>query len=236
VASNGSKLIGISCYLEPAAFGVWNTVAALLPQSYVDSVAAAGATPVLLPPAGVWDANLMSRLDGLVLAGGPDIDPVRYGHATHPSTGEPRRKRDQIEFELLDAARESGVPVLGVCRGMQLINIALGGDLRQHLPDELGHSVHLPTPGVFGQVDVKVAPGSRLNGIVGEQVFVSCHHHQGVGRLGAGLVPVAWAEDGSVEAIELPGEQFLLGVQWHAEEHTAHGPDYRLFEALVAAA
>jgi putative glutamine amidotransferase len=236
VVSSGSKLIGISCYLEPARFGVWDTVAALLPRSYVDGVAAVGATPVLLPPAGAWDARLVSRLDGLLLAGGPDIDPARYGQKTHPSAGAPRRMRDHIEFELLDAARESGVPVLGICRGMQLINIALGGDLHQHLPDELGHSDHLATPGKFGEVDVKVAPGSRLERILGEQVFVSCHHHQGVDRLGAGLVPVAWAEDGSVEAIELPGEDFLVGVQWHAEEHTRHGPDHRLFEALVAAA
>jgi putative glutamine amidotransferase len=233
VVSSGSKLIGLSCYLEPARFGVWDVPAALLHKSYVDSVVAAGGTPVLLPPGGSWDAGLVSRLDGLVLAGGADIDPVRYGAPALATTGAPRRDRDGLEFELLDLARKSGVPVLGVCRGMQVINIALGGDLRQHLPDELGHAEHAPEPGVFGRVEVKVAAESRLAGILGEQVTVSCHHHQGVDRLGAGLVPVGWAADGLVEAIELPGEEFLLGVQWHPEEDTA---DRRLFEALVAAA
>jgi putative glutamine amidotransferase len=236
VASNGSKLIGISCYLEPASFGVWHTVAALIPRSYVNGVVVAGGTPVLLPPGGSWDVGLVSRLDGLVLAGGADIDPARYGQTPLETTGEPRQPRDSVEFELFEAARQVGLPVLGVCRGMQVINIALGGNLNQHVPDLVGNSGHRPEPGVFGVVDVKVAAGSRLAGILGEELFVSCHHHQGVDRLGAGLVPVAWSDDGLVEAIELPGEQFLVGVQWHPEEYTAvQGPDHRLFEALVAA-
>lgn len=215
MASNGSRpLIGIGCYLEQARFGVWDTPAALLSRGYLDCVVAAGAAPVLLPPVGSWSPAEVSRLDGLVLAGGPDIGS--------------RIDRDRAEFQLLDAAREIGMPVLGVCRGMQLINTVLGGTLHQHLD----RPEHLPTPGTFGRVEVKVAADSRLAGIIGERVTVSCHHHQGVDRLGPGLAPVAWAPDGTIEAIELPGDEFLVGVQWHPEEDTV---DRRLFQALVAA-
>jgi putative glutamine amidotransferase len=216
VASNGSRpLIGISCYLEQARFGAWDVPAALLAGTYLDCVVAAGGTPVLLPPVGEWGVAEVSRLDGLILAGGPDIGS--------------RPERDTAELELLNAARQTGTPVLGVCRGMQLINTALGGTLHQHLdlPE------HLPTPGTFGRVEIKVTPQSRLASIIGEQVTVSCHHHQGVDGLGEGLVPVGWAPDGTVEAIELPGDEFLVGVQWHPEEDTV---DRRLFQALVAAA
>jgi putative glutamine amidotransferase len=210
---------------------VWDQPTTLLPQTYVDSVVAAGGLPVLLPPVGSWGAGEVSRLDGLVLAGGPDIDPARYGEEPLATTGEPRAGRDRVELELLDAALSAGVPVLGVCRGMQVLNIALGGSLRQHLPDDLGNTDHLPVRGTFGRVDVKVAPDSRLAGIIGEQVTVSCHHHQGVDRLGDGLLPVAWATDGAVEAVELPGDGFVVAVQWHPEEDTV---GRRLFEALVA--
>lgn len=210
---------------------MWDQPTALLPQTYVDCVTAAGGLPVLLPPVGSWSAAEVSRLDGLVLAGGPDIDPAGYGEEALATTGEPRTGRDRVEFELLDAAMRAGVPVLGVCRGMQVLNIALGGTLRQHLPDDLGHEEHLPVRGTFGRVDVKIAPESRLAGFIGEQVTVSCHHHQGVDRLGDGLVPVGWAPDGLVEAVELPDAGFVVGVQWHPEEDTV---DRRLFQALVA--
>jgi putative glutamine amidotransferase len=233
VVSNGSKLIGISCYLERARFGVWDMPAALLPRSYLDGVVAAGGTPVLLPPVGSWSVDAVSRLDGLVLAGGADIDPARYGAEALATTGAPRLDRDGVEFQLLDAASKSGMPVLGVCRGMQVINIALGGNLRQHLPNDIGNTEHLPVPGTFGRVEVKVAPDSRLAGIIGQHVTVSCHHHQGIGRLGRGLIPVGWAPDGSIEAVELPGDDFVVGVQWHPEEDAV---DARLFEALVARA
>lgn len=233
MASSDSKLIGISCYLERVRFGVWDVPAALLQRTYVDSVVAAGGMPVLLPPVGSWGAAEVSRLDGLILAGGADIDPARYGEQALATTGQPRPDRDSLEFALFDAARKAGIPVLGVCRGMQVMNIALGGNLRQHLPADLGNAGHLPVPGTFGRVDVKVDPDSRLAGIIGQELTVSCHHHQGVDRLGAGLVPVAWAPDGSVEALELPGDEFVLGVQWHPEEDTV---DFRLFQALVAAA
>jgi putative glutamine amidotransferase len=232
VASNASKLIGISCYLEQVRFSVWDVPAVLLTKTYVDRVVAAGGVPVLLPPVGSWGVVELSRLDGLVLAGGADIDPASYGEKALSTTGQPRPDRDSVEFQLLDAALRAHIPVLGVCRGMQLLNIALGGNLHQHLPNELGNADHLPVPGTFGRVQVKIAPDSRLSGILGQEVAVSCHHHQGVDRLGSGLVPVAWAPDGSVEAVELSGEQFVVGVQWHPEED---GSDVRLFRALVAA-
>jgi putative glutamine amidotransferase len=207
--------------------------AALLPRGYLDCVVAAGGTPVLLPPAGEWNASLLSRLDGLVLTGGPDIDPARYGQPSHPDTDRPRAGRDTTELRLLEAALECGMPVLGVCRGLQVLNVGLGGTLRQHLPDDLGTTDHRPELGQFGQVDVAVAPESRLAAIVGDRLKVSCHHHQGIERLGAGLAPVAWALDGTIEAAELPGAGFVLGVQWHPEEDST---DMRLFRALVGAA
>jgi putative glutamine amidotransferase len=212
---------------------VWEQPCALLPANYVDGVAAGGGIPVLLPPVGSWDESIVSRLDGLVLAGGPDVEPARYDQPTHPSTGPPRPERDRVELELADAALRLGTPLLGVCRGMQVLNIVMGGTLRQHLPDDLGTVRHLPRPGTFGQVKVRVAEGSLLAEIVGGDLGVSCHHHLGVDLLGAGLVDVAWADDGSVEAVELPGDAFVLGVQWHPEQDTV---DRRLFAALVAAA
>jgi putative glutamine amidotransferase len=233
VASNGSRpLIGISSYLEQARFGVWDVPAALLHRGYLDGVVAAGGVPVLLPPVGQWGVAEVSRVDGLVLAGGPDLDPVHYDQTPHPRAGRPRPERDATELALLDAALETGTPVLGICRGMQVLNVGLGGTLHQHLPDDLGITDHLPTPGQFGQVKVAVAEDSRLAGIVGRDVGVSCHHHQGIDTLGSGLVAVGWAADGSIEAIELPGEPFVLGVQWHPEEDTE---DPRLFRALVEA-
>jgi putative glutamine amidotransferase len=232
VSNDSSVVVGISCYLEQVRFGVWDVAAAVLQRGYVDCVAAAGATPVLLPPAGTWGRAELSRLDGLVLAGGPDIDAARFGQQPHPRADRPRTERDAAELRMLDAALHSGIPVLGVCRGLQVINTAFGGTLRQHLPDDLGSTEHRPQVGRFGRVQVKVAPDSRLAGLIGESLTVSCHHHQGIDRLGAGLTPVAWAHDGSIEAVE-GSDGFLLGVQWHPEEDST---DVRLFQALVEAA
>jgi putative glutamine amidotransferase len=233
VASNGSSaLIGISCYLEQARFRQWDVPAAVLAQTYLDCVTAGGGTPVLLPPVGSWGPAEVSRLDALVLAGGPDVDPARYGQEPDERTDRPRVQRDEAELRLLDAALETGTPVLGVCRGMQLLNIALGGTLHQHLPDGLGHTDHAPAVDGYGLVEVTVSSSSRLSGIIGDQVGVRCHHHQGIDRLGAGLAAVAWARDGSVEAVERPGNGFVLGVQWHPEQDAT---DVRLFRALVAA-
>jgi putative glutamine amidotransferase len=234
VASNASSLpvIGITTYLEQTSFGVWNLPAAVLQHGYLDGVVAAGGMPVLLPPVGQVTADLVSRVDGLLIAGGADVDPVHYGAERRSETGPARPDRDYAEHVLIEAALANGVPLLGVCRGMQMLNVVLGGTLHQHLPDFVANNDHLPKPGTYGRVPVKTSPGSRIAAILGSEVDVHCHHHQAVDTLAAGLVPVAWAGDGIVEAVELAGPDFVLGVQWHPEED---GVDRRLFEALVEA-
>jgi putative glutamine amidotransferase len=226
-----APVIGLSAYCEPARWAVWHAPAVLLPASYAQQVAQAGGIPVLLPPLpGV--AAAVSRLDGLVLTGGGDIDPGRYGEPPHPRTARVSEPRDAAELELLDAALSAGLPVLGVCRGMQLINVARGGTLCQHLADDAGHA---PPPGTFGSHPVRVAPGTRLASILGDGpggFEVPTAHHQAVGALGDGLVATAWAADGVVEALEAAGDRFVLAVQWHPEA----GADPRLIQALVAAA
>jgi putative glutamine amidotransferase len=235
-------VIGISSYLEPARWSFWDRAAALVPRSYVDGVAHAGGVPVLLPPleadgpstSVVSDgaAAAVRALDGLVLSGGADVDPARYGEQRQPRTVT-SPERDGWEFALLCAALELGTPVLAICRGMQLLNVACGGTLHQHLPDAVGHDGHRPALGEYGRSSVRIAPASRLAGILGTEIEVSCHHHQAVRRLGDGLVLAAWTSDETVEAIEHPAHDFVLGVQWHPEEDQA---DRRLFEALVRAA
>jgi putative glutamine amidotransferase len=226
-------LIGLSAYCEEARWAHWRKPAVLLPTDYAEQVTAAGGIPVLLPPLpGV--AAAADRLDGLLLTGGGDIDPGRYGAQPHPRTSRVSGPRDAAELELLDAATQERLPVLGVCRGMQLVNVARGGTLCQHLPDDAGHAL---APGMFGSHPVRVAAGTRLAGILGangDGVDVPTAHHQAVDRLGDGLVASAWAEDGVVEAVEAGagGDPFLLAVQWHPEV----GTDPRLVAALVAAA
>jgi putative glutamine amidotransferase len=237
---SGAPLVGISAYCEQARWGVWDMEAMVLPRRYPDRVAQAGGIPVLLPPtAGIEDA--LPRLDCLVLSGGGDIDPAHYGAPRMPGTTSVREDRDAAELALLKAALARRMPILGICRGMQLINVALGGSLHQHLPDVVGHDEHAPTPGTFGSHEVKVAAGSRLAAILGHTDLdvhlpaeVPTHHHQGINRLGAGLTATAWAADGTVEAFELdPAEcPFGVAVQWHPEA----GDDLRLFAALVDAA
>jgi putative glutamine amidotransferase len=236
-------VIGLTSYAEPAQWGPWQAPAALLPLNYAEQVAAAGGVPVLLPPVpGI--AAAARRLDGLVLTGGGDIDPATYGAARHPRTGRVSAERDRAELDLLAAALAAGMPVLGICRGLQLLNIARGGTLHQHLPD-LGPTAvgtaadpgHTPQPGTFGSHTVRVAAGSMLAGILqADRPFaVPTAHHQAIDRLGAGLTATAWAADGIIEAAELIIEEhhpFVLAVQWHPEA----GDDPRLFQALVAAA
>ncbi len=235
---NGAcPVVGVTTYLEPARWMVWERPAAVLPRSYVDSVAAAGGVPVLLPPVPAGAVEAVSALDALVLAGGADVEPHRYGEDPHASTVS-RQDRDAWELALLRAALDRDLPVLAICRGMQLLNVACGGTLRQHLPEVVGDHGHQPAPGVFGSSRVRIRPASRLAGILGTEMTVACYHHQAVRRLGAGLLPAAWAEDGTVEAIEHQGHRLVLGVQWHPEEPvSADGvPDGRLFGALVGAA
>ncbi len=224
-------IIGISAYGETASWGVWELAATVLPQNYSEQVAAAGGVPVLLPPLpGVEHA--VARLDGLIISGGPDIEPGQYGAEADAKTTIVRPDRDTAEIALFLAALAAGVPVLGICRGMQLMNVALGGTLIQHLPDVVGHDGHSPTPGAMATHEVRVGSSGRLCELFGPGTLaVPTHHHQGVNVLGTGLTATAWAPDGLVEAIELD-RPFALGVQWHPEA----GDDPRLFRALVAAA
>lgn len=224
-------VIGISTYVEDASWGVWSRRAALLPWSYVEAVGRAAGAPVLIPPS-ESSAGALGRIDGLVIAGGPDVDPRRYAATRADPTLGVQPHRDAAELDFLRQAVEADLPVLGVCRGMQLINVLLGGSLIQHLPDEVGHIGHRPTLGAFHAHEVTTGPGTRLRELVGPVVRVPTYHHQGVDALGSGLRAAAWADDGVVEALEAEGPRFLVGVQWHPEE----GRDARIFAALVAAA
>ncbi|MGK3204880.1 gamma-glutamyl-gamma-aminobutyrate hydrolase family protein [Amycolatopsis sp. MEPSY49] len=231
MASSDSKpVIGLTSYLEPAKFGVWETEAVLLHRVYVDCVVAAGGIPVLLPPVSDAYERLVSTVDGLVLTGGADVEPGRYGQEPHPATYT-RPERDAFEFGLFEAARKVGKPVLGVCRGLQVMSVALGGSLVQHLPETTETTEHQPAPATFGRGTVTLAEGSRAAAILGPETKTLCYHHQAIDRLGAGLEPVGWAADGTIEAAEIPGE-FALGVQWHPEQDS---DDVRLFAALVDA-
>ncbi|MFJ4817111.1 gamma-glutamyl-gamma-aminobutyrate hydrolase family protein [Streptomyces sp. NPDC088801] len=221
-------MIGVSTYLESGArWGVWELEAALLPVGYPRLVQRAGGLAAMLPPdAPELAAEAVARLDGLVIAGGPDVEPVHYGAEREERTGPPAPDRDAWELALIDAALASGVPLLGICRGMQLLNVALGGTLVQHIDG------HAEVVGVFGGHAVKPVPGSLYAGVVPEESFVPTYHHQAVDRLGEGLVPSAYAADGTVEAVELPSSGWVLGVQWHPEM----GEDVRVMRALVEAA
>ncbi|WP_436497072.1 gamma-glutamyl-gamma-aminobutyrate hydrolase family protein [Actinokineospora sp. HUAS TT18] len=231
--SSASKpVIGLTTYRERARFGVWDTEADVLHRDYANAVVAAGGLPVLLPDVGGGARDMVGLIDGLVLTGGADVDPARYGEPAHPATV-CRPHRDVFEFALLYAALSGGVPVLGVCRGMQVLTVALGGTLVQHLPEATGTADHQPAAATFGRSAVRLAEGSRAADILGGHTKVHCYHHQAVATLGPELRAVGWADDGTVEAVERPGDEFVLGVQWHPEQQA---DDVRLFTALVAAA
>ena len=225
-------LIGITSFREPVSWGPWNLDAALVPASYVDAVGRAGGRPLLVPPSDDAFEETLDALDGLLLSGGSDLDPSLYGAEPHPETNGVSTERDRAELALLEGALERDMPVLAVCRGSQVLNVALGGDLVQHLPDVLGSDRHKHTPGAFADHDVELEPTSRLAAILGERAPVKSHHHQGFGRLGRGLRGAAWADDGTLEALEHAERRFALGVLWHPEE----GADFALFEALVSEA
>jgi len=222
-------LIGISSYLEEAAWGVWRTPAAVIPAAYVRAVERAGGRALVIPPYARGARGLVAMLDGLMLTGGGDIGPEHFGAKPHPATAQVDDVRDDGELALLRAALECDLPLLGICRGMQLLNVACGGDLVQHVPDLVGHDGHKRQAGVFHDHDVRCVPGTRLAELLGDRAATPSHHHQAVATLGAGLVASAFADDELVEAIEDPARPFCLGVQWHPEE----GSDGALFEALV---
>ncbi|MCX5379315.1 gamma-glutamyl-gamma-aminobutyrate hydrolase family protein [Streptomyces sp. NBC_00091] len=222
-------LIGISTYVEESTrYGVWDLPTALVPSGYYELVQAAGGAAVLLPPdEPERAAEVLSRLDGLVVAGGPDVDPVHYGAPRDPRTGAPARVRDEWELALIGAALDGGIPVLGICRGMQALNVALGGTLVQHIDG------HVHTPGVTSWHPVSPVAGTRYGALVPEVAEVPTYHHQAVERLGRDLVVSAYAEDGTVEAIELPDlERWVVGVQWHPERDK----DTRVMASLIEAA
>ena len=214
-ATQGRPVIGLSTYREQAAWSVWNMSADLLPSVYTRSVEAAGGVVVLLPPQVEGMAEVVSRLDGLIIAGGADVDPERYGQMPHRMT-KVRRDRDAWEFGLLDAADRIGLPTLGICRGMQIMAVRAGGSLEQYLPDVVGHEEHAPGGNSFGWTSIATREGSRVRTFVGDRVQVSCHHHRPWSAIPLSR-STARAADGTIEAIEDPERPFWLGVQWHPE-------------------
>ena len=229
MTANDTPIVGITTYAENAAWGTWNVPTALVPLSYVRAVETAGGRALLVPPSEHAVEQTLDALDGLVFSGGADLDPAGYDADPHPETNGIRPERDRAELTLMGAALERDMPILAVCRGMEIMNVLRGGDLVQHLPEVVGDEKHKHTPGVFADHDVSVADDSRLARILGDRAPVKSHHHQGVGRVGDGLVETAWAEDGTIEGLEDPERSFALGVLWHPEEDE----DAALFRALV---
>jgi len=229
VADARRPIVGITTYVTPAAFGVWQVESALVPADYVRAVERAGGRPLLVPPSAAAIEETLDALDGLIFSGGSDLDPELYGQEAHPETVGVVPERDGAELALLRAALERDLPVLAICRGSQVLNVALGGDLVQHLPEVVGHEGHKETPGIFADHEVEIDADSRLGSLLGDRAPVKSHHHQGFGRLGEGLRVTARDEDGTIEALEDPTRRFAVGVLWHPEA----GEDARLFEELV---
>jgi putative glutamine amidotransferase len=230
-------VIGLCTAVEQARYGAWDVDAFLLQRSYVEAVQRAGGVAVMLPPdPGVEPDQLLDLLDGLILAGGRDIDPVAYGSEPHAETDDPRAERDAFEIALARRAMERDLPLLGICRGMQLMNLARGGTLVQALPEHVGHEDHRRSVGTFDGNDhpVRLEEGSLAARAAGEVLHGTLsHHHQGIADLGEGLQITGWADDDELpEAVEDRGLRFALGVQWHPEAD----PDSPVVAALVEAA
>lgn len=222
-------VVGITTYVVPAKWSHWDQEAALVPADYVRAVEQAGGRALLVPPAADGIDETLDAVDGLIFSGGADLDPDLYGQEAHPETSGVTEERDRFELALLEAALARDMPVLAICRGSQVLNIARGGDLIQHLPDVIGDEKHKHTPGAFADHHVTLEEGTRLGGLLGVRAPVKSHHHQGFGRIGEGLRVAAHAEDGTIEAVEDPDRRFALGVLWHPEA----GEDQKLFEELV---
>jgi len=225
-------LIGITTYVIAARFSYWETEAALVPAHYVRAIERTGGRALLVPPAEDSVGETLDALDGMIFSGGSDLDPEQYGQEPHPETRGVVRERDHAELALLIEALARDMPVLAICRGSQVLNVARGGDLVQHLPDVVGDEKHKHTPGVFADHDVVLEEGTRLAELLPPRTGVKSHHHQGLGRIGDGLRVAAHAEDGAIEAVEDPSRSFAVGVLWHPEA----GEDVALFEELVAQA
>lgn len=234
--AHGSRpRIGLSMYREVATWGVWTQPADLLPARYADSIRSAGGLPLLLPP-GSDDPDddalvALDGVDGLVLTGGADVAPELYGAVRDETTDRARTDRDAWEIALARAAVRADRPVLAICRGMQVLNVALGGTLIQHLPDVVGHHGHRGDVGNYTDHEVRLAPESGLVGAYGPTANVPTHHHQAVDRLGAGLTATGWAADGTIEAVDCAGAGWIRGVQWHPEVRGGSG----LFHEFVRA-
>ena len=222
-------VIGITTYVTQARWSYWDREVALVPAAYVRAVECVGGRPLLVPPSEDGLDETLAAVDGLLFSGGSDLDPELYDQDPHDETFGVVRERDRAELALLEAALARDMPVLAVCRGSQVLNVARGGDLVQHLPDLVGDEKHKHTPGTFADHDVTLEEGTRLAALLGDRAPVKSHHHQGIGRLGRGLRAAAHAEDGIIEAVEDPAHRFALGVLWHPEA----GEDVKLFEELV---
>jgi gamma-glutamyl-gamma-aminobutyrate hydrolase PuuD len=225
-------IIGITTYVTPARWGSWDEEAALVPAAYIEAIERAGGRPLLIPPSRDGVDETLDAVDALLFSGGSDLDPELYDQEPHDETIGVVPERDRAELALLSAALERDMPVLAVCRGSQVLNVARGGDLVQHLPDVVGDEKHKHTPGTFSDHDVTLEPDSQLGRLLGERAPVKSHHHQGFGRVGDGLRVAAHAEDGTIEAVEDPSRRFAVGVLWHPEA----GEDRQLFEELVRTA
>jgi putative glutamine amidotransferase len=237
VKGNHRPNIGVTAASERVSYGVWEEIPAVIsPARYIEAVQRAGGRPVLLPPDqedAEDPAGVLGLLDALVVTGGAgDLDPTLYGDERHPETGPVQQERDAYELALVRGALERGMPILGICRGMQILNVAYGGTIEQHLPDVLGHEEHRHTPGTFADHEVRLAPDSLAARAAGmDRTPVKSHHHQGIKTVGDGLAVTGRdAEDYSVEAIEDPSCSFVLGVLWHPEEDERS----HLIKALVS--
>lgn len=228
--------IGVTTYLEPVVMGLWSRPGSMLPQVYSDCVIGAGAAVVTLPPQPPTPevvARVLDGIDGLMLTGGKDVDAGLYGQAPHPENDAPRPDRDAWEVALVLAAIERDLPLFGICRGLQVLNVALGGTLIQHLPDVIGSNRYSYGNAVFADNPVITVPGSSAAQILGESLTVKSYHHQAIDRVADGLTVTARGDDGVVQAVDVDAMTFGVAVQWHPEETP---DDLRLFEALVAAA
>lgn len=221
-------VIGISCYVEPAKWGAWDIEAAVLPFAYVASVTAAGGRAVIIPPDSSG-AEIVENLDALIIAGGADVDAALYQQTPHETADKPRVVRDSSEIALYKKALELKKPFFGICRGMQIMAVASGGSLIQHLP-EVSSLSHRPAPAQFSNHGARFAKGSLIADLLGTEMVVNSSHHQAVKDPGS-LKITGWAEDDTIEALENPDHKFVIGVQWHPEMHH----DKRLFEALIKA-
>ncbi|HXR43306.1 MAG TPA: gamma-glutamyl-gamma-aminobutyrate hydrolase family protein [Pseudolysinimonas sp.] len=236
--SGARPLIGLTTYLQRAQTGVWDVRAAFLPEVYFAAVEKAGGIPLLLPPqpidGGVAE-QVMARLDGLIIAGGLDVEASRYGAEPHPHADPPSRIRDDWDDALLGAAIEAQVPFLAICRGIQVLNVNRGGTLHQHLPELIGDDRYSGAHGVFARNEVEVDAGSRIAAVIGAGPHeIQSYHHQAIDAVGDGLRVTARSHGGVVQAVELEGVPFGVGVQWHPEQDAAE--DARLFASLVDAA